>query len=200
MPHVGLTSNGCMTTLHARRVAYVSSGRRRRRRRGMEQFYAARRPPPEVLRSSQPHAIPAVTPAEGAVRGREFERAGWSSLDAGLQRNADMISRCLVTFIFTATGCVAATRSPSAPSAPSAATSCTFDSQCPLGSCRAGECSSFQPDPATCAFDSQCPAGSCQAGSCSPFPPGPATCAFDSQCPGGSCQAGSCSPFPTSSS
>jgi hypothetical protein len=83
---------------------------------------------------------------------------------------------------------------------------CSFDSQCPAGSCRFGACSPFPPDSAPttptstgCTFDSQCPAGSCRFGACSPLPPDSTGCAFDSQCPGGSCQSGQCSPFPRTS-
>jgi hypothetical protein len=47
--------------------------------------------------------------------------------------------------------------------------SCSFDSQCPGGSCRFGSCSSLPSDSSNaCAFDSQCPGGSCSFGTCSP--------------------------------
>ncbi len=92
-------------------------------------------------------------------------------------------------------GCAAGQHAPSTAATAGPAT-CSFDSECPGGSCRFGSCSPFPPDARTCAFDAQCPGGSCRLGTCSPFPPDIGTCSFDSQCPGGSCQFGSCSPFP----
>jgi hypothetical protein len=74
---------------------------------------------------------------------------------------------------------------------------CSFDAQCPGGSCRLGTCSPFPPDPPSCVLDSDCLGGSCRLGTCSTRPPDGA-CSFDSQCGFGSCVAGSCSASPPS--
>jgi hypothetical protein len=100
----------------------------------------------------------------------------------------------LMLALVAAAGCAANPAKPSAASADD--DRCSFDSDCPGGSCRFGTCSPFPPDRQACAFDSDCPGGSCRFGTCSPFPPDPQGCTFDSQCPGGSRRLGSCSPLP----
>jgi hypothetical protein len=122
-------------------------------------------------------------------------KAGSGSSRDGSQDGSRMRRLLLCVVLAAISGCAAGrpARPADARSGPAA---CSFDSECPGGSCRFGACSHFAPEPSTCAFDSQCPGGSCRFGTCSPFAPEPSACSFDSQCMGGSCDMGRCSPFP----
>lgn len=80
----------------------------------------------------------------------------------------------------------AATASPPvfAPQAEMLAKKCSFNSDCPYGQCKSGECGG-------CSFDSDCKGwGKCKGGQCG-------SCGFDSDCKGfGSCSGGRCSQSP----
>ncbi len=84
-------------------------------------------------------------------------------------------------------------RAPAASSEASSPEPCSFDSQCPGGSCRFGTCSPFPPDAPRCAVDAECGGGSCQAGTCSPAPRTiGSTCTYGSDCSGGICNGIDC--------
>jgi hypothetical protein len=65
----------------------------------------------------------------------------------------------------------------------------------------AGAAASGTASDKACSFDTDCPGGSCEFNKCSPFPRAVSdkACSFDTDCPGGSCEFSKCSPFPRTS-
>jgi hypothetical protein len=111
-------------------------------------------------------------------------------------RNARLL---VIAILIGVGGCADAfTRPPpsAASAAPSSETprSCSFDSECGIGSCRFGTCSPFPPDGTNnngCTMDMDCPGGHCEFSGCAPGPRSQA-CTFDSDCSSGNCVAGTC--------